>query len=256
MLRKLLPALLLAAATSLPAAPAAAVTATPSGTGADVHVRNPVVLVTGLIGLAPAYEPLAGRLRADGLRVFVWAMPNLGMGDIADSAQALARYVDRLRAEAGVTRLDLVGHSEGGLTARHYLKFLGGTAYVDRYVSLGSPHYGTYVANLATFVTVGSCLGIVACRQMVIGSDFLADLNAGDDTPGAVEYTAIRTLQDELVRPTWHASLDGGATNILIQAGCPFRWVGHLGLVTDGTAYSLVRGALGGGPLRADCAAA
>jgi triacylglycerol esterase/lipase EstA (alpha/beta hydrolase family) len=201
------------------------------------------------------YEPLAQRLRADGFRVFVWAMPHLGMGDIAESARALRAYTDRLRAESGVTRFDLVGHSEGGLTARYYLKYLGGTAHVDRYVSLGSPHYGTYVANLATFVTVGTCVGIVACRQMIIGSSFLAALNSGDDTPGGVAYTTIRTMQDELVRPTWHASLEDGAANVLVQSGCPFRWVGHLGMISDGATYSLVRAALRGVALRADCAA-
>jgi triacylglycerol esterase/lipase EstA (alpha/beta hydrolase family) len=158
-----------------------------------------------------------------------------------------------VRAGTGAARVDLVAHSEGGLVSRYYLKNLGGTGSVGRYVSLGTPQYGTYVANILAFLGLGSCAGLVACQQMTIGSGFLTDLNAGDDTVGAVRYTTIRTVQDELVRPTPNASLADGATNVLIQAYCPLRVVGHVGLVLDGTSYSVVRGALRDTALRPDC---
>jgi hypothetical protein len=135
------------------------------------------------------------------------------------------------------------------------VKFLGGAAAVDRYVSLGSPQQGTYVANILRFVGLGSCAGVVACQQMSIGSDLLAQLNGGDDTPGAVRWTSVRTWQDELVRPVDNATLADGATNVLIQAACPLRVVGHLGLVLDGTTYTVVRQALRDAPIRPDCLA-
>ena len=121
-------------------------------------------------------------------------------------------------AFTGATKVDLVGHSEGGLVSRYYLKYLGGTAKVGRYVSLGTPQHGTALANLGTFFL--NCLSIVACQQMAAGSAFLGTLNAGDDTPGSVAYTAIFTAEDELVRPVWNASLDDGATNALLQNFC------------------------------------
>lgn len=211
--------------------------------------RNPVVVVAGLSGPAFAYEPFAARLRADGFQVYVYELPGLGFGDIAASAQALGGYVNGL----GFAKVDVVGHSEGGLVSRYWIKNLGGAAKVGRYVSLGTPQYGTYVANIIAFLGLGSCLGIPACQQMSIGSSFLNQLNAGDDTPGAVRYTAVRTAEDELVRPVDNAELLDGATNVLVQSACPLRVVGHLGLVLDGTVYSIVRQSLTGAAIRPNC---
>ena len=214
--------------------------------------RNPVVVVAGLSGPAFAYEPFAARLRADGFQVYVYELPGLGFGDIAASAQALGGYVNGL----GFAKVDVVGHSEGGLVSRYWIKNLGGTAKVGRYVSLGTPQYGTYVANIIAFLGLGSCLGVPACQQMSIGSSFINQLNAGDDTPGSVRYTTVRTLQDELVRPVDNAELNDGATNVLVQSACPLRVVGHLGLVLDATVYSIVRQALTGSAIRPNCLAA
>ncbi|WP_027647435.1 esterase/lipase family protein [Salinispora pacifica] len=261
------------AASAAPAIPEGAVSAAPAGAAAEqtsthdapasssgaaaagpaVATNNPVIIVGGLSGFAFAYEPLAARLGADGFRPFIYELPGLGFGDIPTSARAFADYVDQVRATTGATRVDLVGHSEGGLVARYYLKRLGGTGAVDRYVSLGSPQYGTYVANVIAFLGLGSCAGVVACQQMRIGSDFLADLNAGDDTPGAVSYTTVRTWQDELVRPVRNAALDDGAKNVLIQSWCPLRLVGHLGLALDGTTYTVIRQALRDESIRPNC---
>ncbi|WP_432050626.1 esterase/lipase family protein [Verrucosispora sp. NA02020] len=216
---------------------------------------NPVIVVGGLSGFAAVYEPLAARLRADGYRVWIYPLPNLGLGDITTSAGSLRSFVGQVRASTGAARVDLVAHSEGGLVSRYYIKNLGGGDAVGRYVSLGTPQYGTYVANIVAFLGLGSCAGVVACQQMTIGSPFLAALNAGDDTPGDVRWTTVRTRQDELVRPVDNATLADGATNVLIQSRCPLRVVGHLGLVTDGTTYSVIRQALRDQPVNPACLA-
>ncbi|UWP87412.1 esterase/lipase family protein [Dactylosporangium fulvum] len=233
-----------AAVVALPSTAHAATTATT----AAAPQQHPVIVVAGLTGVAAAYEPLAGRLRGDGYQVYIYQLPGLGFGDIAASAGALASYVRQL----GFAKVDLVGHSEGGLVSRYYLKNLGGTAAVGRYVSLGTPQYGTAIASIIQTLGLGTCAGIVACQQMAVGSTFLTALNAGDDSPGDVRYTTVRTLQDELVRPTGNAAIEGAA-NVLIQSYCPLRVVGHLGLVLDGTVYSVVRNALRDEPIRPNC---
>ncbi|SCL37274.1 Lipase (class 2) [Micromonospora rhizosphaerae] len=251
------------AAVATPAAASSAATPSTDGSaatgGTDVEAiavaadANPVIVVGGLIGVSIAYEPIAARLRADGFRVSIYQLPDLGFGDIRESARALSSYVDQVRAATGAARVDLVTHSEGGLVSRWYVKFLGGADVVDRYISLGSPQQGTYVANILNFVGLGSCAGVVACQQMSIGSDLLTALNGGDDTPGAVRWTTVRTWQDELVRPVGNAALSDGATNVLIQAWCPLRVVGHLGLILDGTTYTVVRQALTDAAIRPNC---
>jgi triacylglycerol esterase/lipase EstA (alpha/beta hydrolase family) len=225
----------------VPAAPAGGATA------------NPVLLVAGTLSPEFALDPLAARLRADGFRVYTMALPGAGLGDIAESSQAVAQKVDAIRAATGAAKVDLVGHSQGGLENRYYLKFLGGAANVGTYVSLGTPQYGTVTANIATFFGFGDCLAIVACEQMSIGSSFLANLNAGDDTPGATRYVSIYTLNDELVQPYTNSRIFDGATNVLVQSYCWWRTVGHVGLILDGAVYGLVRSSLRGGSIGTNC---
>jgi triacylglycerol esterase/lipase EstA (alpha/beta hydrolase family) len=223
------------------------------GSSAAADQPDPVVIVNGTFGPAFFYEPLAKRLRDDDHQVFIFELTNLGTGDIANTAQDLAAFVDNVRGQTGADKVDLVGHSQGGLVARQYVKYLGGDAHVDSLVSLGAPHYGTAIADLAKFFGGGNCLGIVACQQMAQGSDFVNALNDGDDTIGSVRYTDFYSSLDELVRPVANASLQDGATNVLIQSQCPLRVVEHVGLALDGTVYSGIHQALAGEPIHLDC---
>jgi triacylglycerol esterase/lipase EstA (alpha/beta hydrolase family) len=214
---------------------------------------NPVLIVAGTFSPEFAVYPLRDRLRADGFTVYTMALPGGGTGDIAVSAQAVRTKVDQILAATGAAKVDLVGHSQGGLENRYYLKFLGGTSKVGAYVSLGTPQYGTVAANLATFLGLGNCLWVVACVQMTTGSTFLNNLNAGDDTPGSVRYYSIYTAVDELVQPYNNARINDGATNILVQSYCWLRFPGHVGLILDGAVYGLVRSALRGGSISTNC---
>ena len=233
---RLLVLALVASAALVGVAPRPAAAATP----------DPVIIVAGTFSPAFANEPLAARLRADGYQVSIFELPTLGTQDINATARALNTFADGVRARTGAARVDLVGHSQGGLVARSYVKYYGGAGEVDSLVTLGTPNRGTYVANLVNFLGFGNCLTVTACEQMSIGSSYLQALNAGDDTIGSVRYTTIRTIQDELVRPVDNATLYDGAVNVKVQSRCWARVVGHLGLIVDGTVYSGIRQALQG----------
>ena len=214
---------------------------------------DPVIIVAGTFSPAFANEPLAARMRAEGYQVWIFELPGLGTGDIRESARALNRFADGIRSQTGAARVDLVGHSQGGLVGRAYIKYEGGAAEVDSLVSLGTPHYGTSLANIARFFSLGTCVGITSCHQMATGSSFLNDLNAGDDTVGNVRYTNIYTSFDEVVFPVTNATMQDGATNVRVQSQCWARVVGHLGLITDGTVYSGVSDALAGRSITLNC---
>jgi triacylglycerol lipase len=241
------------------AAPRTGAGATSRVAASQASSLDPVVIVAGTSANQPLaevfYAPMAERLRRDGFRPFIFGLPGGGLGDIADTSTALAAFVDSVRAQSGAARVDLVGHSQGGLVGRYFVKNLGGAAEVDSLVSLGTPHYGTALANLAAFFGLGDCLGVTACQQMARGSDFLNALNAGDDTIGAVSYTNIVTVFDEIVFPyrTGHLSNDGNNSNVTLQATCPLRVVGHLGLALDGAVYDGVRDALRHQSVRPGC---
>jgi triacylglycerol esterase/lipase EstA (alpha/beta hydrolase family) len=233
----------------------------PFGAGAveAVPARDPVIIVAGTFAGQPAasifYAPMAARLRADGYQPYIFGLPTAGTQDIALTAQALNRYADQVRAQTGATRVDLIGHSQGGLVARHYVKHLGGSSEVDALISLGAPHYGTAVANVAKLFGLGNCIGITSCVQMSIGSTYLANLNAGDDTIGAVRYTNIVSANDEVVIPYrtgWLAD-DGNNVNVRVQSPCFLRIVGHVGLALDGTVYSGIQDALANRAIGLNC---
>ena len=239
----------LAAAVSVLAGGLALAAAPPAG----AITGDPVIIVAGTFSPAIANEPLAARLRADGRTVHIFELPALGTGDIRATARALNTFADGIRSRYGASRVDLIGHSQGGLVARAYVKYEGGAGEVDSLISLGTPNYGTSIANIVAFFALGNCIGITACNQMAIGSSFLNDLNAGDDTVGNVRYTNLYTSFDELVRPVDNARMNDGATNVRVQSQCWARVVGHLGLIVDGTVYSGVQDALAGRAITLNC---
>lgn len=220
--------------------------------------KNPVVLVNGFTGcnvFDVALEPLANRLRTDGYQAFIFGYDDCGFGDIRDNAARLSGYIDSVRASTGSAKVDIVGYSMGGLVSRYYIKSLGGDAKVGALITMGTPHYGTAVANIAAFFLLGNCIGITACQQMAAGSSFLNDLNAGPDAVPGVRYTAIMSVLDELVIPYNNGHVRDGSTyqNVTLQDQCPLRIVEHALYVLDGTIYDGIRDALRGQRVDLDC---
>ena len=235
----------------------ALVFATPSSAGA-APTRDPVVIVPGFTTgdvVSIGYIPFKLRLQSAGYDVTLLTYPDYGLGDIHDNAELLATTVNAVKARTGAAKVDLVAHSMGGLVSRDYIKTLGGSGKVDSLIMMGTPNYGTNLANVAQFFTFGSCIGITACQQMAAGSSYLASLNAGDDTIGSVKYTSIATKVDEVVFPYRNAFLanDGNIANITVQSQCWLRFPGHLGLIFDGAVADGVTDALRNATVRMNC---
>ncbi|MDN5895617.1 MAG: lipase family protein, partial [Nocardioides sp.] len=159
---------------------------------------------------------------------------NRATGDIAASAKTLKKFVTRVRSATGAPKVSLVGHSQGGMMPRYYLKFLGGAKHVDDLIGIAPSNHGTsLVGNFAPVMGVaGPVLDIVcrACTQQGTRSAFLKRLNAGDETPGDVSYTQITTVQDEIVVPHISGYLEAGprTTNLTLQDACPTAFAEHL----------------------------
>jgi triacylglycerol esterase/lipase EstA (alpha/beta hydrolase family) len=99
------------------------------------HPR-PVVLVHGTFAdMADSWQALSPLLVNHGYCVFALdygpdggsgAVGVDGIGDIPTSAAELGAFVDRVLAATGAAKVDLVGHSQGGMMPRYYLKNLAG----------------------------------------------------------------------------------------------------------------------------------
>jgi triacylglycerol lipase len=173
--------------------------------------------------------------------VFALDYGNRATGPIEQSAGELRDFVDRVLAATRARKVSLVGHSQGGMMPRYYVKFLGGAGKVDDLIGLAPSNHGTSNPGALLLDGVGVCY---SCGQQATGSAFLTDLNAGDETPGNVSYTAIETRYDEVVIPYTSAFLSG-ATNVLLQDRCPLDVAEHLGIIYDAVALRWVRNALG-----------
>ena len=205
------------------------------------EVPGPVLLVPGYGGSGASLRTLGRRLAAEGRDVTVVPVPGDGTGDLAATADALADAADAALARTGAASVDVVGYSAGGVVARLWVAD-GGAGVARRVVTLGSPHHGTTLADLAGDVAPDRCP--IGCVQLTTGSSLLAGLNAGDETPEGPVWVSIWTEQDETVTPPDSARLEG-ALNVPVQQVCAGADIGHGQLPTDPRVQAMVLRVLG-----------
>ncbi|QBJ95557.1 alpha/beta fold hydrolase [Rhodococcus sp. ABRD24] len=263
--------------------------ADPSGAGADSapagsndwacrpspqHPR-PVILVHGTgMSMQQSWSTLSPVLRGEGYCVFALnygaAAKSWGSGDIRNSARELAAFVDTVRARTGAAQVDIVGHSQGGTTARQYLRFEGGTDPVTparnkvrSLVMLAPTTHGTTFNGMQDLFNAFTSLRLtdeatnqaiveftfgLASYQQLIGSRFLEQLNSGRETMPGVDYTVIASQTDEIVTPPIGSFLlpDPGSSvrNMWVQDVCPGARLSHADLLYDPRPVFLVQAAL------------
>ncbi|MEU2060318.1 alpha/beta fold hydrolase [Streptomyces sp. NPDC013455] len=225
----------------------------------DAAHPEPVVLVHGTFENRYAnWAALAPRLKRAGYCVYALnygapeAAPLKATGDIVASAGQLASFVDRVRAATGAAKVDLVGHSQGGLMPRYYIDRLGGAAEVDKLVALTPPNHGTTLQGMGLMARAipgaDVLLGVscTSCDQQIVGSEFLTDLNSGERTAPGVDYTVITTVHDQVVTPFASSYLVPAAnvSNRTVQTYCPADTSDHVDISYDPVATRLVLNAL------------
>lgn len=190
--------------------------------------RPPVILLPGAFGQELVYWNVWEYfLERDGFRVYPASFPRFTLSDLTMSAKLLAEKVEEVQAIEDADRVALVGHSMGGLIARHYLKFLDGDAHVSRLACLGVPHHGTW------FGATGPVLR--GARQILPGSEFLNALN-DPSRPHKTPILNIWSPYDGVVIPAKSSLLD--LPNVENRA-LPFA--GHWGMLVSRRAYRWVR---------------
>ncbi|MEU8900403.1 lipase [Nocardia sp. NPDC048505] len=186
------------------------------------------------------------------------------------AANELAPFVDRVLAATGAERVDLIGHSQGTVMPRWYVKFLGGESKVAKSVNITPLWNGTTLYGLSHLVrgldTMGSgpvvegLTGLVShtVLDFITGSDFLNAVNAGDAFPDGIAYTNIMTRYDEAVVPYTSGFAPPGPNigNIVLQDLCPSNFSEHLFVAADPVVGQLVLNALDpGNAVPVDCGA-
>lgn len=187
---------------------------------AGVPLDNPpLLLVHGLICNRGNWFWFRRQLEQRGYRVYTvdYTPP---FTQIANYAPQIARAVDEILKATGAKRLVLIGHSMGGLVSRAYLDQFGADK-VAHVITLGTPHLGTWMTNLAVGPNV---------RNMAEDSPWLAGLREREAARSAQPYanfTCVYTHHDNLVTPQTNAALPG-AEHIALSG------IGHVSLALSG----------------------
>lgn len=180
-----------------------------------------------------------------------------GLRPVADSAAQIGAFIQQVLSRTGASKVDLVGHSEGGFQSLYVTKTQGISQHIGRVVAIAPPTHGTDFAGLYKLAylfgqaerdAVGQALavfGCPACSDLGIGGSAVATLNAGPIAQRGVTYTVISSRYDELVTPTETAFVrEPGVTNTYVQDACPLDPVGHINEAYDTNVWNLVDNAL------------
>ncbi|MER5523921.1 alpha/beta fold hydrolase [Streptomyces sp. NPDC002677] len=197
-----------------------------------VRAAPPVVLLHGFIDNRSVFVLLRRALaQHGGQRVESLNYSPLTC-DIRTAAGLLGRHIEEICQRTGSRRVDIVGHSLGGLIARYYVQRLGGDHRVRTLVTLGTPHSGTRVAPLADAHPI--------VRQMRPGSEVIEELTR--PAPGCrTRFVSFWSDLDSLMEPVETARIDHPdlmATNVQVTG------IGHLALPVHPAVAAGIRQAL------------
>jgi triacylglycerol lipase len=187
----------------------------------------PVLIIHGFLGTRGSMYMLERRLVQDGFVCVSFNLGTFNVRDIRRSAFLIHRKIERILAQTPSQRIDIIGHSMGGLIGLYYVKKLGGHARVRKLIMMGTPIRGTWVA-LAGVLTLG--LWSTSSWQLLPRSRFLDELAQGPMPPG-VEVHTIAAARDWVVPlPTTRIS---GANAMTVP-------LGHSSLVVSEEVYRRV----------------
>ncbi|MBA9028093.1 MULTISPECIES: esterase/lipase family protein [Bacillaceae] len=187
------------------------VTIQPTVSKAQTNGHDPVIFIHGAGGTSTGFYGIINYLKKQG-----WSDNEIYAIEFTDKSgvslnnqKQLTSYIDEVLKKTGKSKVDIVGHSAGGLNTLTYI-LNGGGSKVNDVVTLGSPN--KYVTSKAP---------------------------VGTNPNQKILYTSIYSTNDYVV-PTWLSVLQG-AKNVQISGA------DHVGMLMNSKVYELVKEGLNGG---------
>jgi len=165
--------------------------------------RNPIILIHGLWNNSSIFSSISSKLDDIGIEYFAPTLKHsYGMTSIIDLTSILNELI--LEKYGLEKELDILGFSMGGIIGRYWLQKFNGYKRTRRFISIGSPHKGTFIAQL---VPKFPFRGI---SEMKIKSNFLRELAKNDFLLDDIECINFFTYWDFMVFPCWWTNLNLG----------------------------------------------
>jgi hypothetical protein len=200
-----------------------------------------VLLLHGFFQTRNVWEMMEDRLRHDGYGVFSFDLGGLlwrfNTRSIPDLSALIADKIEGICRRHNLNRIHIIGHSKGGIVARHYVQHHGGDARVKSLITLGSPHHGTPTAALGIGLMFG---GLISRSPLqMLPRSRLVKLLKQDTFPPGIPLVSVYSKHD-LICPWWCSALhprpgESSMKNLVV------RGVGHTALTYDPEVYQLVK---------------
>lgn len=197
------------------------------------ETKYPIVLAHGLVGFdalfgVVEYWPgIAKALRSDGAKVFVAEVSQFNLVKVR--GDQLIAEIEEIVAITGQPKVNIIGHSQGGLDARYVAAKR--PDLVASVTTVGSPHYGAELADVVRGILKGGSLAETALVSVAGGLGTLLALLSGTKNPqdplGALESlsksgaTAFNVTYPQALPTTWC-----GQGSELVKGVRYFSWSG------------------------------
>lgn len=198
-------------------------------TGATpLHVdskKSPIVFVHGINGSANDWygdtfyhgqNDMYDRFYHAGYQTaFVQLYDAAGKGSVSPwtNGQLLATNLETIYHYFG-KKVNIIAHSKGGIDTQAALVQYGAHRFVDKVITLGSPHYGTHIADLSYSWWAGwitSLLGQKNGGTYALQTGEMSRFRSIIDTSPAVNFNSYYTIAGTSWGPTFSALSVGGS---------------------------------------------
>jgi len=160
-------------------------------------------LVHGLWNNSSIFSSITSKLDDIGIEYFAPTLKHLyGKTSIIDLTIKLNELI--LEKYGLKKKVDILGFSMGGIIGRYWIQKLNGYKRTSKFISIGSPHKGTFTAQLVPRYP------FKAISEMKINSKFLRDLAKNDFFLDDIECISFFTYWDIMVFPSWWTNLNFG----------------------------------------------
>ncbi|MDX1669910.1 MAG: alpha/beta fold hydrolase, partial [Limnobacter sp.] len=111
-------------------------------------------------------------------------------GPIEQSAESVGQFIDEVLLKTGADRVDLIGHSQGGLLGFYLIKHKGYDNKIRHFLAMAPSVAGTTLAGDPDNAEERYC---VACVEQNPESPIIKKLQDGPLTLPSVKYTVLAT---------------------------------------------------------------
>lgn len=199
------------------------------GRSTYTQTRYPIVLAHGmagfddLFGIYQYFHKIPGELEDGGAEVYVTQVPQFNSTEAR--GEVLLAQIEEIVAVSGAPKVNLIGHSHGGLDARYVASVA--PELVASVTTVGTPHKG---AELATFVRDNFDEGGFGEAVLSLFADTLGDLLALLSGDRESEQDSVDGLESLSAEGT-------AAFNLTHPAGVPDTACGEGDRVVNGVRY-------------------